>query len=35
MFVHAGELRRSELHQAIELIYIELLSNGGLLELDM
>jgi adenosine deaminase len=35
MFVHAGELRRPELHQAMELIHIELLSNGGLLELDM
>jgi hypothetical protein len=29
MFVHAGELRRSELHQAIELIHIELLSEKG------
>src|SRR5215207_10114204 len=27
--VHAGELRRSELHQTIELIHIELLSKNG------
>jgi hypothetical protein len=32
MFVHAGELRRSELHQAIELIHIELLSNAPFLK---
>jgi hypothetical protein len=32
MFVHAGELRRSELHQAIELIHIELLSNARFLK---